>query len=748
MKKLLLKIKLWPSLVLFFLFAVYLPRPAYAQCVTNTFNFRVTDQNGNPLQGAFVPVYWKGKLFTYCSTDSSGQCYVCLSCATPCELSGDVEYQGYKGNYSGTYPDGALIEVVINIPAPVPSPSPTPSPYPSPGPSPTPGPYPSLTCNPSLPGDRDSRPYYNYNCDLCNLTNLKTLSCAESFTVHDNVSFYWWEGQKCSVVTPEEYWVETPWGGIVTINPSETTIPFVGKKGNEEEKLYLADYFEGTNEYYQNYGKYWLDWVNHAGVLRKLTPMEYQDKLKENMIENRIASPGPPQEGKVHDYKLKYIGRVCWDIPFLADALLAFAERLNLPVVGQPIEAIAKRGHYCLFEGSLLDNFSVEVVENAIRAFNLVSPIDIALRRTGSADTTLSSLAGHYPPDPSEENYLEKWNAWKESEWGRLWEVVPLVSREDTPGDINPYLGSRPRDTFIVNNPEAQIEKVPHVARLYEASQEVQKIMTPLWQTGGTAQKETGTIIASAGEKVLLAQAATGGIPCGCKVYYPSPDCSCMNRIKSDGEPECNAEQNLVGWCGYHLGRYGGCICGYANCQGPPNCQCSNLPFCPDAGGAPPAPACGLAEARPVSSCQLAAITDSNPNDDLCCDPININLTAVDSFNITGWYKECEERQNEIPPRPCGPKTEDVSRQIGINLSHPYLYEIWNQTGESETAGIFNFFRPASVPKFSDIDAASQISYQYKGNPADPPVGKFYFPYLGGVQLAKQWLIQTLTPWK
>lgn len=830
--------KIWRAATIILFFTLLLSysftlTPVFAQdCgVAGT----VTNSAGEPVPNTFVAIHYPlGTLVGSAWTDSSGS-YAISS--LPCDVqltefvvcSGPFLDPGVKFGPigSGTYTlNRTGIDCMIG-------------PYPSPGPSPSPGPnpYPSLTCDPNFCPtgswwadfwnrcDRDSRPAKDDRrdkCNICNLTNLKTLSCAESFTVFDEVK---WQRKERDLVCEGDDWKITPWDGTVIVDPSQTTIPFVGKKGNEEEKLYLADYFEGTHDYYRTYplfgglihGVSSTFLTNFQGVLRKLTPMGYQDTLKKEMVQRaQNTSAGPPQENGVHDYQLNYVKRLCWDAPLWAEVLKTIAEKLGLD--------IPEITHYCLFRFNLFDDGLIEAVKIALDEFNSRFPLfKIPYFYQEEAESWLADLVP--PPEPSEENYVEKWNVWKESEWGRLWEVAPMVSREDTPGDILPYLGRKRDDKFEILNPEAQIEKVPHVARLYETSQEINKIMTPLWQKGGTAQKETGTIIASAeenvlGEKVYLAQAAScsrvcppdiqfWGLPPAAPGEYsfnsqfcvPCSNCNGVSHLKNlrisdsggnggwaadsgGAETQCPRYHDTTWGTGYSPSRVrmdvgstfavsiswekattlsptGCCVDG-----GSGSCAIKliqdaqgNYQWETTCGVFPsPPPACGLAEPLPVYPCQLPAITDTNPNDDLCCEPININLEAKDMFNDYP-YTPCDYSCGPTGTDLCNPECNTweyrtVNRKIGINLLHPYLSEIWNQTTNSETFGIFNYFRPASIPEFSDIDAASQINYSYddtsdpKGGSVTPETGKFYYPYLGGVQLAKQWLIQALTPYK
>lgn len=683
------KIKLWPILISIFFsfFTVYFPKPALAQCLNDTFNFRVADQNGSPLQGAFVPVYWKGKLFTYCSTNSLGQCYVCLSCATPatpCDLSGEVEYQGYKGSYQGAYPDGAVIEVIINIPAPSPSPSP-------PSPSPSPAPPSGQACGLSS-GAQDSRPD-RCPIPICNITDKLTASCATAFSAVDSISFQRRDGTLCE----GDYWVEDTWGGTVEINLSETTVPFVGKKGAEDRQKYLADYFEGICPYYtgklcprpENPEEIWTGQAE-TGVWQWLAPQETQDELKEKMVERAIKSKQGLEPEPIHDY----------------------------------------------------------LVTDGIR------------------QRYLSQFKGHFPPKPEDYSNYEAWltakNAWEKTEWGKLWPYVPMFSREDTQGWVFPYAGLRPglppeKEHFYVEPKET---KVPHLARLYEVTKAIQELLLSWGWIGQEtqAQKNSPTLLTSnekaLGEKTLLAQ-GPGCVPCGCKYYYGDSlgDCSCMGRIKPDGEPECRGEHAGGNGCPIkkHWHEYG-TLCGWTDCQ-PEQRGCSPGQVCcgesvgPSPGPPPaPIPACGLRPPAPVNLCQKPAIMDPNPNDDICCGSIFGDLVATDQV-INDKHIECSDYTcgptgtSLCPDDPCLDRvTKQVSRQIGINLLHPYLSEIWDQVAALPD-GLFNFFRPNIQTEFSDIDAASRVTYGYVPGSAEPSVGQFYYPYLGGVQKAKEWVV-------
>jgi hypothetical protein len=726
-----------------------------------------------------------------------------------------------------------------------------------PFPVPTPPAYlypPPTTCTPQSSGARDSRPDA---CDPCNKTSYKTYSCATSFTVYDTVSYEKREGGP-----DEPYCVEKDWGGMVVIDPSSTTIPFVGFKGesvddkSDFEQKYLADYFEGTNEYYQDYSQYWLDWVNHAGVSRKLTPMGYQNELKKDMVDRAqktVDSGGELMPGGVHNYKVNYSGRLCWDLPFLVDAFLTFASSY---LDNRVIELFKDKAHFCAYSSDLIP-FSLDLkgLSMAISTFNQIVPFDfLRISTWGHLDdlsANLTEFDGHFPPDPSEENYLEKWRAWKTSEggkWFNLWSAVPMFSRNDTPGEIAPYLGRKSADgtTYV----PIEIEKVPHLARLFEETLGLNELLLPQGTAGAPkfAQNQGGeeNSLASAENKVLSQKTETESCSSGSissnkeevlgeKTYlaqgqgegcfhleahsqisfYPGNKSAqvfvhvCFVSDGGDGDINLDLNGNHIAGTN-RWNKAGGSFCYEPSWTGSPfNVNLgetfgvsytgyvdSHSDICPDIrdsitcsfefnGEGSIVTNCGPGEGLehevcdiwgpiPVADCFKEAIKDTNPNDDLCCKPIQIPLAATDAFinkdytpcDAAGEY-DCKSHQIEVTPgvyetiydckNHCYDTiTEEVSRRFGINLAHPYLNEIWNLSTNNETFGIFNIFRPAQIPPFEDLDASSEISYSYCREyvyvPAfnfyvclgqgqiSPETGEFYFNHLGGVQKAKEWV--------
>lgn len=257
-----------------------------------------------------------------------------------------------------------------------------------------------IACTADSSGDQDSRPD---SCAACNVTSYLSPGCATPATVSTTVRYERWEpGESviCSA-TPSQHFVRRDWSGQVILDPSQTTIPFVGAKRYESEENYLTDYFEGTAFYYRRLPADDPAYKEFTGVFRKLAPRVIQDRLREEMVSRAILSPSGAIADAIHNY----------------------------------------------------------VVTD------------------GNLRHTLTEFAGHFPPDPVVD--LSAYEAWWQTEWGQLWPYVPMFSREDTPGCVQPYLGARINDSFAILNPEAEVEQVPHVARMFELSTKIQHTLLP-----------------------------------------------------------------------------------------------------------------------------------------------------------------------------------------------------------------------------------------------------------------------------
>lgn len=576
-----------------------------------------------------------------------------------------------------------------------------------------------------------SRPF---SCDNCSKNIPFPIgSCAQTPTIRGRVTTSWTDsGVSCDGNT----YAGKEWGGSIVVDPTSVDIPFVGRKGAEDEKKYLADYFEGTGFYYSPPYDYTSQIdrervVNEGGVWRKLAPAAVQNNYKKAMIYRAEASKNGTASNPIHDYLVSYNGQT-------------------------------KR---------------------------------------------LAEFIGHFPPDPkdydSAKTYNDSYQSWKESEWGKLWPAVPMFSREDTNGEINLSLQS-PYEKFEILTPLEQRKiKVPHVARLFEAVSAVQALLFPLdvhssaslpTNLSSTKNDSENTLLASSvlmstkkeDTPVLLAQ----GYNCG------SPFSISIENVNFSGSQLNYGARFILNQgdgCQGHLyinGRFLGiAICppdGYFS-SGDPNTGLSPIPASENGnftisvsgsldthkpcgfvsasqtcmvnivggvikssscgtGGPPPKPACGTTKS-PVDMCEKEAITGSG--DTLCCNQIKTEFIAVDQVKVPERPDDCINKI--LTPRECAKNTNvgvNVDRKLQVTLQLPLLGEIWNKLADEKT-GVFNIFTPREIPDFEPTEAKSQASINYSASGdkitgVDPGAGEFYYPKLGGMEEAKQWLTRCL----
>lgn len=679
-----------------------------------------------------------------------------------------------------------------------------------------------FTCQPSSPINDTSRPA---ECAMCNKGGT-TPDCATTFSVNDTVEILKKQGYECN----GQYYVPKTWGGRVNVTANDVTIPFVGKQGQEDEMKYLADYFEGTDEYYRAYkdgSPYLMDKINFAGVNRKLSPMEYQNQVKAAVLA-RVKNTAVTNP--VSDYPIRYKERVCWDLPILADVFLAFVDKIplpgeNLPIIGgivdrfrDPFRFVAQRTHYCYYEKkddkNNINNVELSLYSAAIDFFNDRIPkppsFKIVSQKTGPFEAKLSEIKTHQPPKLTDPNYEKAYKNWKTEaggKWYYLWATVPMSSREDTSGRIKSEAAKKQFDQYNIdkNSFKETYSSVPHVARLFEQASNIKKMLTNM-ATSVLGDKTT-----------LLAQAPTsGGWAMSLSInpptssgegYYQMYPFVHLDSVPSDCDPTLsdNGITNISftnGSCGdigrqitLSIGDAPKSIVGLNGCDSPRNymrvgdsysvslvvdgggysCRTSSKPgpfslsctmtltqkgfvsTCGQGSTTPPPPACGLAEAPNIPACQKPAITDTNPNDTLCCGTVRANLNAAELI-INPDHTPCAEVLPDGTVRfnsDCNDPIKDipVSRKIAVNLDQPLLKQIWDATA-NPISGIFNYFRPDNYPKFTPLEAKSKdkVSYEYdngKGTgTVSPDKGDFYFPYLGGIQQAKEQTVRSLTPYK
>ncbi len=547
---------------------------------------------------------------------------------------------------------------------------------------------------PVISEERNPRPAA---CNQCAPELNPTFSCATSLKTEEEINL-----NSRQNPNPIIEW-ETQFG----INAGEAIIPFVGKENDEKlfdlwensntsENDYLADYFEGTNEYYRNYGQQ-TTLTNYQGVLRKLTPFEYQNQLKKALV-NRVSQEG---DDHISDYTIKFIGRLCWDMPFWFEAFDFVVDEFTQNILDKSLNRIfafisglfntektpeikvntPDLGHFCLYaspnDSSLLSWLIVKANEtiaevpiigdfyDRLLEFSQELPGVIHVRLLPGADGTLSYFnEDNFPPEPGTEDYLEKFLKWKYEDYEsgskklskayRLWQALPMVSREDVRGEIEPYLSTDESENISVLEEDKQLILVPHIARLDEASHQINNIL----------------------------------IPTGVEIEKPE-----------SSDPSLSVQ--------------------------PDSCIKTDYIFGP-----------------------------KDKGDNICGQKI-IGLIQNETENP--YYDQCGNLQDllpeEIPPECFKPPEEILAtKDIGVKISLPQLNEIWSYTSYP-TSGFFNIFRPYNIPVFEDIDAATSLSYSYESGDSKtsgvnigngevlPQEGLLFYPHLGGIQKAKEWVV-------
>lgn len=681
---------------------------------------------------------------------------------------------------------------------------------------------PSATDRNSWPDDCHDYIYQGRFCplcanqqEICNRTQYMIPYCAQSFEAHQTIEV---SKQDCEYECDGKWWAQQNWKGTITIDPTETKVPFAGKKKeavdseiHEDEIKYLADYFEGTHEYYRDYplrltlgpftlltyghGVNQIFMTNFQGVLRKLAPYEYQNQRKKQMVERAIASNnGQLQYGAIHNYQLNYLRRLCWNAPFWLHVLEAFAERFKLT---DPIEAWRVLD-YCLYYLVLTDKALMNLIHSLV-----LNPLNIPHWKEEGVKDYLSTLDGHFPPEPDEEDYVEKWNAWKESNdgyWFKLWQVAPMVTREDTLAYIKPDPQLRDYPGEYWAGPTEVGIRVPHLARLFETSRWVQQILLPLDPNlERTSDQELLAKANSVTSPKVLGSSNEGscgsnGQVLGEKTYLaqnqwdacdPDGDCCATITIQSICCSKGAGTVVIDGrGCGHAWVTINGQFVGI-NALGPGMTYHFGCPTDPGAtvnvsvvvvnydipvpgghytvssscsmtldqdgaaccDGGPPIPSCHKPPVPQSPKCVEPAITDTNPNDEICSPKITGELSAMEEIE-NPYCEECMEVDCILYPTHhcCGYFTVDVYRQMEVKTELPYLSQSWDHSTDP-LQGFFNIFRPAVIPQFEDTPAKSQIKYDFKPGNAVPEVGDFYYPFLGGVQLGKEWVIEALTPY-
>lgn len=291
-------------------------------------------------------------------------------------------------------------------------------------------------------------------CESCSDPLPPTVdSCGTPFKAFTN-------GEWClDDVTPcdSNYTKTFDWGGDIKIDFTQTKVPFAGYGKSDETDSpenpstvkYLADYFDGILFY--GPGKIKITpgaterVFSEAGVFRKLAPAEVQD-----------------------DYKLAMIGR--------AHRSQQFPEREKYPIRDYVVQNPDPKNHPDC-QDKKLTQFITELGKKPMRrSFK------------------------------SELEYQKALKEWEEKDggcWRVLWTAVPMFTREDSVGQI--FVQAHSPGT-VKNNPFRAT--FPHLPRLYEVTQALQKLLFPQWPPH-SIQLSSSTLGVEEGEDNLLASAET-----------------------------------------------------------------------------------------------------------------------------------------------------------------------------------------------------------------------------------------------
>lgn len=244
------------------------------------------------------------------------------------------------------------------------------------------------------------------------------------------------------------------WGGVLTLDPDEAQVPFAGfgKSDTQVQEVdrphlrYLADYFDGVSYYggqvydaSKDEDK--IKAYSEGGVLRRLTSSELQDELKRDFIYRMAKSKGflPP-----HDYRIK-------------------------------------AGYKTTSGGD-------GVVSELMSAFIVNPHSRFAPLKSDFAHLAVNERGSAYQKAMSDWTYLDPVSNAKEiapgikpGRWFLLWNSVPLVSREDSPGKVFFEITTSPGSIGRNDNESGGFQlNFPHLARTYESSYLVNKILQTL----------------------------------------------------------------------------------------------------------------------------------------------------------------------------------------------------------------------------------------------------------------------------
>jgi hypothetical protein len=528
-------------------------------------------------------------------------------------------------------------------------------------------------CTEELPRpDVEKGPTRQYPCNTCyeKMPEPVSLFCGDLFQAQDRVTYLQNEGEE-----DPPHWVTKTWEGNLEIDLTDTELPLVGKADlmienrDLEHQIrlqeYLADYFEGPvffdyqpvdleNDEPEIVNEELKRVATTSGVFRKLAARSLQDKLKENLIfratdDQEPQWPGPTD--KVHNYIVCYVKNSQVVDPETPDS--------------EPIRLKDFLGH-------------TRPIKDSFDSFK---------------------------------EYYQAVDAWKEEKIKgvnveTLWHYVPMFTREDVPGRVDLELEKEHDDDSLeITSPENQKILLPHLARLYEVSTQVHKLLH-------RAMAEL-----TAFKQPLIAQ--------------PQDLPSSHSKVLSATEPTPIPD---FGFCDYEdeaLTNPGDKICGQVITANLSLTERFENPHY----GEPPTPT------PPSDPCDPPECDDPSecPTDYFC---LNHCCLAP------------------IPPKEY---SLDVERKIDVLVKIPFLDELWEKivVGKEKEGSIVQsiaqiFFRDEPELDFNDYDFPGMGStiYRYNGSTNKVKAGenksgdeaKIYFKHLGGIRCIRDKIVRKLLP--
>ncbi|NMB57171.1 hypothetical protein GYA19_04545 [Candidatus Beckwithbacteria bacterium] len=339
----------------------------------------------------------------------------------------------------------------------------------------------------SLPPEGVLRPSPCEDCSLA--VKEPTQSCATQPTL--SKKFKWECGEEDDRCNASDYiYYDTWWANFKIDTKNTTYVPFAGYRDitNVESKAnrspdmnnYLRTYFEGTSLYDREDRTTKYDPTNltdqqnliwEQGVFRKLAPVEIQDGLRKKMIK------------KGYNY---YICDCQKNNCENGEAICHYMSEWNQ-------QAFAYNGRSGRF------------------------PPEIKYEECQASD---SSTEYHSCINRVEAKYMELLKKYLNTDYGKLWAYIPMFSREDAPGIVTMTIEHIPgtlgeAGTTPTKSTYQYPMSFPHLAGVYESTQELFKLLTPFDKQQSIVDSQNSTSLNQSSNlggidnEVLLAQANT-----------------------------------------------------------------------------------------------------------------------------------------------------------------------------------------------------------------------------------------------